>query len=764
MISELLYARYDPAETRVHLCSGEGLHGRVLIFDLAGEIRTPSLRDRLLSLEVGGRFDHVLLRGVSDFLHAEITDSEGRRELNERFAETPVWLVGMTERPALLAMNDRASAITPLEQERLLASCAHAEVQAALFWNKAIWHDSSYHFVVPSGHHADKFIRIGDIFADPLNVARMADWCAHLAAPPCVLVADTFTLLPLLQGIELRLLRRRAGQAINQTPEAEARSGVQSRAPSGAELGTPLVTLPKYILPLYGVPEDVVRERLAEVVPVARESAAHILALVSVSASGGYVAALREGLHTFAEPPTLRVLALCTTGDAGGTDALCRIPTRSFPGRASCLMCSEEGSTPIEIDQQRLSTRLGVRMLPMPKAPVIEEATLVIRDANPHGAFRVHVDRADRHGHLAVYVDTERLLQSRIFRAKATLGLARTLTGFTPDLVLVPKHDGTAAVRSWVEKEDVPAPIELAIDEALPTDIEAQISTARAILLVDDAVITGRTLNALLEIVQHVRGRIEDGAFELRGFVLVARPASSATWKRLRDRFYIRNQRGLFAAWEVNLPDVGANGREACPWCVEMRFLRNLIPLLPEPARAYAERRLTRLEDPAGLTEAVYLGAEGALDSGGGIGWDPALHTTPGSYLGDVGDVGAFVGMAALLQSMRDAWGSSAERWSMQYAIPLAQFLGRFTDPVIVAGLLRGIAASEVWSGQTEDDLNHTLRALDHAMQHGVLAAEVLLAARQRKLPQGLDTEAFQARLATLPDEIRLGLKALLRN
>jgi hypothetical protein len=246
----------------------------------------------------------------------------------------------------------------------------------------------------------------------------------------------------------------------------------------------------------------------------------------------------------------------------------------------------------------------------------------------------------------------------------------------------------------------------------------------------------------------------------LRGLVLVARPANASTWKRLRDRFYIRGQHGLHAAWEVNLPDVGINGRDACPWCVEERFLVNVLPMVPESARAYIERRLTRLRDPAGLDHAIYLGAECAIDEPAG-GWDPAVHTSPGSYLGNVTDVGAFVGAAALLQSMRDAWSRSAERWSMRYTMPLATVLGRYTDPVIVAGLLRGVSAPEVW-GETERELARALLALDHSVQHGVLAAEILLAARQRKLPRGPATDVFRERLQTLPEGIGSALMALL--
>lgn len=773
MSGELVYARYNPSDTRVHSCNRDGPAGRTLVYDLAGEIRAPLLRDRLMALDAGGRFDRVLLRGASELLRAQLGEDDGRLDLEESFPGAALWSIDVIDRPCLVRLTSDAtlSAVTPAGtgdgdagDTQLLQLCAQAELEAALVWHNAIWHDPASHFVVPSGHHADKFVRIGDIFVDPLNVSRVADWCAPLCSSPCVLVADSFTLLPLLQELELRALRARLAQG----PRPR-----HDRSPSRP--------VPKFIVPLYGVPEDQVRERLSEIVPIAREASSSIAAVVSVVATGGYVSALNRALASFAAAPPLRVLAVCSTSgsvseprfdrdrstshghstaeEAEVTETLCHIPVRSFPDQETCEMC-RTGSAAVEIDQQRFTTRLGVKVLAMPRAQDIEASSLVIRHADEQGALRLHVDRPDRHGHLAIFIDTAKLMESRVFRAMATVALARTCMGFEPDLVLAPRHDGTDAMTGWLVSEGKPRPTEVLIDAPLPAPMEAAILASRSILLVDDAVITGRTLHALVELVQHIKGHDEDGAFELRGLVLVARPASASTWKRLSDRFYIGSRPGLHAAWEVNLPDVGVNGRAACPWCVEQRMLANLLPLVPDAAKPYIERRLLRLRDPAGLDSAIYLGAESALDAPA-AGWDPAVHTTPGSYLGNVSDVGAFVGAAALLQSMRDSWSRSAERWSMRYTMPMATVLGRYTDPVIVAGLLRSVTAPEVW-GETERELTRALLAFDHSVQHGVLAAEILLAARQRKLPRGAGTEAFVEHLRSLPEEIRSALEALL--
>jgi hypothetical protein len=736
--SELLYARYGARETRTHVSAipettpSPSPGDRVLVLDLNGELRAPSLRDRLVSLEVTTRFNAVILRGLSEYLLDEIGNGEGVHELTIRFEGASVWILETDGEPTLrIVVAGGDPVATPANA--LIALCAQSELEAALVWNNAILYDRSRHFVVPSGHHADRFIRLGDVFADPVNVTRIADWIAYLAHPPCVLIADSFTLLPLMQEIQLRCLRRWRAE------------------------------IPRWVVPLYGESADTVGDRLAEVVPIARESGARILALVSVTATGGYIAALQEGLAAFDEPPQLEVRSICAATSEGvepTVPSLCRIQTRQFANKETCDMCKEGQPKPLLIDQTNFTTRLGAEVLALPKVGVIEEQALVIAEADANAALRLHVERGDRHGHLAVYIDTARLLTGKIFRAKATLALARACAGFEPDLVLLPSHDATDSLRTWLHGEGLGDRVDVLWEEA-PGKATERIRLARRILLVDDAVISGRTLLRMVEVVQQIKAQSKDGDFQVRGVILVARPALSAIWKGLRDRFFIHHQHGLFGAWEVNLPEIGTNGRDGCPWCAELRWLNNARPACPEAARPYLERRIERLSNAAGLDGRIYLGAE-HTEGATGDGWDPSVHTTPGSYLGDVSDVGAFVGAAALLQAMRDEWDRKAERWSMQYALPLAAALARFTDPVIAAALLRGIAVHEVGFEESGGRVSDVLAALDHDAQPPTLAAELLLAARQRKLPRELRTDAFIRQLSRFPADIGAGLEYLL--
>jgi len=734
MSAELLYARYGIAQTQIHLSTLPGAVGRVLIYDLVGEVRAPTLRDRLGSLDSTGRYEDVLLRGSSEYLRAEVSDGQGLTELVDRFGpEARLWWVDVETQPRVEYIGNGpppAAGVHDLAT-RLLSQCAQVEMEAALMWSNAIWSGPSLHFVAPSGQHVDKFIRVGDVFADPINVTRLADWCWGRDFPPAVVVADNFTLLPLLQEIQLRSVRQRDTEPL------------------------------RFLLPLYGTPDDVVRELLSQIVPAARESRSPILVLVSVTASGGYIKEFSKGLATFEQAPRAEFLPICGIGEsARAANPICYVPAEQYADSATCRFCRDGISRAIEIDQRSFVSRLGIRVLDIPKLADLEESNLIIAEGDQHKAFRLHVNRTERHGHLTIFMDTARLLKSAVFRARITIGLARARMGFAPDLVLVPKHEFTDALSAWLKGQGVDQVLEVVLDEPLPGATRQAIVSAQKILLCDDAVITGRTMHALLELVQREKGTMQDSDFRIRAFVMIARPAWASAWNGLSDRFFINHQRCLFAGWEVNLSDVGSAGREVCPWCQEEKMLRAELPQSSESTHAYIERRIAFLSESSGLTGGIYLGAESDVTAGG---WNAAVHTTPSSYLGDVSDVGAYVACSALLQRMRDTWTSGRERWSTSYAIPLHTFLRRFTDPVIAAAFLRGVRAEEVSAFEMVSEVERAVNELDHSGQSPVLVAELLLAGKQKKLPYAHVHRIFADRLGLLPSGVGEALTDLFR-
>lgn len=98
----------------------------------------------------------------------------------------------------------------------------------------------------------------------------------------------------------------------------------------------------------------------------------------------------------------------------------------------------------------------------------------------------------------------------------------------------------------------------------------------------------------------------------------------------------------------------------------------------------------------------------------------------------------------------------------MKSALPLAKALQRFTDPVIVAALLRGVAAAELACEENEAELPHVLERMANNSLEPMLAAEVLSAEQQRKLPRGVSTAAFRGALTKFSPETCAGLEYLL--
>ncbi|HET6229479.1 MAG TPA: hypothetical protein VFE05_05315 [Longimicrobiaceae bacterium] len=723
----ITYARFGGIGTGFRIHQWTDAPVDMLIYDVHGELGPSSLRDRLLALEIPPPPPVVVLRGISPFIREEILVGTGITDLSEFFPQSSVFELVVSDRIELLPVY------TPEVESKVatpdLALIREAEVLALLVWSDAIWSDRNYHFVVPSGQHADKFVRFGDLFVEPVNITRLSDWCLGFLSTSCVLIADTFSLLPLIQELRFR--------AITLSPSCELRW---------------------HLLPMYGISNEEIEERLSDIIPWAREHAAPLISLVSVTASGGYVRRLQEEVSRFLDAPELITTILCQVGGTRDERALAYVPGKHFADAVHCELCSGSNSKPIEIDQRRFTTWVGSKVLDLPKPTTMEEHVPVIADLDRQGAFRLHVDRPDRHGHLSIFIDTSRLLTSRVFRAKATIGLARCHVGFVPDLVLVPEHADSGLICEWLKEEGTTGALHLPIGGVMPEATRKRIAEAHSILICDDSIITARTMRAALEIVQGIKTQVQDLNFAFRAFVLVARPASPETWKGLSDRFFIGRQRCLFAAWEINLPDRGYGSRDDCPWCTELRILENAQPKAPPSARSYLDSRIARLTERIGLESAIYLGAE---QNETPATWLTGTHTSPGSYLGNISDVAAYVASAALLQTMRNEWGASIERWSMQYIIPLHQALERFTDPVIAAALLRGIRRLEVRGTEVTSRLTEILLEIDHGQQHPVLAAEILFAAAQDKLPHTSEMEKFREYLVKLPEDARHAINAL---
>ena len=89
--------------------------------------------------------------------------------------------------------------------EVTLAQCRAVELRTFLERGNAIWRPQEYHYRLPSGHHADSFVRIADAFRDHRAPAALATWLRGFTHANTVLVIDSGTLMPIVQELNITM-------------------------------------------------------------------------------------------------------------------------------------------------------------------------------------------------------------------------------------------------------------------------------------------------------------------------------------------------------------------------------------------------------------------------------------------------------------------------------------------------------------------------------------------------------------------------------
>ena len=89
------------------------------------------------------------------------------------------------------------------------------ETAALITRGHAYWKPSRYHYILPSGEHTDRFVRIGDALRTPHDAYVMACWLTPWLTDDVVIVSDTAGLNALL--IQLEEILARARRAASRT-------------------------------------------------------------------------------------------------------------------------------------------------------------------------------------------------------------------------------------------------------------------------------------------------------------------------------------------------------------------------------------------------------------------------------------------------------------------------------------------------------------------------------------------------------------------
>ncbi len=540
------------------------------------------------------------------------------------------------------------------------------------------------HYSLPSGVHADVYVRVADGLRSDLAIRRVADWIAPHLTADSVLLADSWTLV----ALNAELARRFA-----LSPET-----------GGAVL--PVLAFEEY-------PNERSTRALLDSVSgllVARQSLS-VLALISVVSSGALVsnldALLAEKLGS-ARRKILSMVDLLPSDSA--LESISRL--RGFSHYAHqrgvhCKLCAQPDKREIVfIDPSKYSPRVETRTEEVMLNHVEAGRLRHFWEAADHSdAVRVHRFDPDMQRHLSVSIDVCRLLGDPGFR-QTTVGV---LTKKFPeaDVVLIPRNSSTSVLRALAEEAYPQSTVrdfdrKLTDNDALRVAFEG-VARAKCVLVLDDSVVTGATIRRTHRALQEAAPQLLlDGVLQdnylIAAFIVVARPAHQSVWDGLSDS--LRQDRGsaIETAHLVILPN------DPCPWCEELRVLDDLHSWYStrgdqEATRLLAYRRLHLLggssaDASGGLAQGLFWS-----DQSGRFIYSHRAHITPHSLFGErLGEAAAFAAVTSAMQRLRDDYGRArrADRGSA-WCWDVRRIVAAYHDPILQCSFLRSAIGSELF-------------------------------------------------------------------
>jgi len=589
----------------------------------------------------------------------------------------------------------------PTGIDEMLGSLCELEFHAQLRRSGAVFRPDGAHVILPSGAHASAYVRVADMFDDHAAVRRAADWIRRRVTPDTVLVADTWTIMPLLQELSAKVVAGSSRGSLRPPPILSFKS--------------------------YPEPEEV-RHTLRRISTLAASRAgAKALFIVSVASSG----ALFDNLEALSErymPGVPReVVAIVNTDRRVRVESLCVVDGIQRFRADDCALCLSADRQPvIRIDPKRYFPSVSVRRIPVMITPAAASKHKAFWEvADRQKAVRLHaavvqgsplamhstargdvgpvvpVKRRD------IAIDVVKLLADRQFRDE----VCESLSKFQPrcDLVVVPSHGASSALLELV-REIYPSPRIVTLDGGQREELAEKLRGARRILILDDAIVSGTTVRSIHRMIQdllHEFSPVErNDDYTISVFVIIGRPQTEALWKRLEDSLRQGGGRTYLGCHvKLLLPD----GR--CPWCDERTRLRRVQTQRKRPviagaavasvdaedaASLFVEQRLRRLNPPqgarlTGLTDSIFLcGPDGEFDSNDTL----TSHSLFGEALHEAT---AYAAVAAAMHSIRvekslELQGQQGVAWHWD----IARIITAYHDPIVQASFLRAAKPDEM--------------------------------------------------------------------
>lgn len=680
---------------------GERADSTVLLFDPVMErySRTSaaeSLGDRVRALDPAARnVDLIILRGRDASL-VELAQND------------PVLAVAVGAAPTVVLAGPDA-AQTPLKLVPVHGSAAPAavpsleiirqcELEALCIRGGAIFRNPHFHYQLPNTLHAEGFIRLGDALHDPVDVTRIADWVLPHMVPDGILLADTGSILALVQEIARRL-------------------------------AMPFECLEQY------PPDRLSVERRFYDLQRAAGRQGPLNLLVSVTSSGRLVGLVQDITAGTANLVTV----FDTRGPEAGTPGtvLARIPIARWTpnNHGECQECSQRQLMPIASHSYECSPGLNWRSRPLALKDAEGERPFwevvdVTQAATLHVSQPFFKDGQERRRHFGVHLDVSRLLGHAGFRESCKNVISSLKK---PDVVLIPRHSCATPVETLI-KEVFPQAKYIQLESArLDAAAVAHIRQVSHVLVADDAIVSGGTLGGLRIAVYRATQDLAHPP-TIQAFAVVARPDREADLKAV-GRPYRSEEGPLLAHGSlVYLP-------EKCPWCEERELLTRVFDHLTKSSKVVANKRIQQLDVP--LTFPFLLGVRAEQIS---------VPVTRRSFFGELSHVTAFASCSSAIQRLRNKFLTYRDGGIIEVAdVPM--IIESYFETVFPSAVLRTSNRSQLWNPNTHDQLGRDIERIDIEKAYPGSIAELGIAAAFDKVPRGAVVKLIERALSVHPDE-----------
>jgi hypothetical protein len=587
------------------------------------------------------------------------------------------------------------------------------ELRGLLEIRGAILEESDVHYVLASGSHVERYVRLRSGLKFPADADRVADWLLPQMRDQGQVLVSHRGLGTLMSSLRFQA-QRRFGWNIElyDLPDYSAQSGDPH--------------LPEHMPPRR--PED-------------------RFVIVGVD----YESARENVLIARGFQDVSRVCLVDTTPGKASPSAFVHVTAERYKER-DCVRCQSEPHNRLDfIDPDEEERRPHYAREPLKVTEgIIREHEEFWRRVDSSSAALVHTahsyddqptgpGRRDR----SVDIDVTKLLDNPEFNGDCRDELGKLPK---PDCVLIPHHESATALASLATSvfglpADAVHLVPRTGDLGNAGDAALQAAT---VLLLDDMIVTGTTLTRLVGRLKKRGSEDQFARLDVYGFVPLNCAPTDPDSTLVKNRFK-KGSGGKSRLHEVErvlLPPPS----DGCPWCKERELLeRSREHLEPLHAEYLADRLAALDESPFTRVSPVTT----------------APDRLYGTFIGEASSTTALVAWASALQEDR-ARHRPADHVQCWTYLDLAHTVSSWMDWAQCAGIVRSGTEPEVRYRPHEDSFADSWEKQADQM-HAAKMAEFGWAAAESKLTAGCAREVLNSLLKTSEDPALAAIATVVR-